>query len=75
MIRTTTSDGSAPEGQTRSIQQGAECVAAKGRRSQRINRVKKPHKTRGSRCFMGKRVPPLGLEPRTHGLRVRCSTN
>jgi hypothetical protein len=20
-------------------------------------------------------VPPLGLEPRTHGLKVRCSTN
>lgn len=45
------------------------------RGSQRFSRVRKPHKTRGSPCFMGKKMPPLGLEPRTHGLRVRCSTN
>lgn len=75
MTRRTTNDRSAPEGQTRSrirsIQQFAGRVTAKGRRPQRVNRIKKPHKTRGSRCFMGKRVPPLGPEqpPETRGSR------
>lgn len=45
------------------------------RGSQRVSRVRKPRKTRYFQCFTRQRVPPLGLEPRTHGLRVRCSTN
>lgn len=41
--------------------------------------MKKPLKTlgiEGPGCLQhSKKMPPLGLEPRTHGLRVRCSTN
>lgn len=41
--------------------------------------IKKHRKNRGllgGECFQSTPlVPPLGLEPRTHGLRVRCSTN
>lgn len=36
-----------------------------------VNQANDRPKTLG----INKTMPPLGLEPRTHGLRVRCSTN
>tara|TARA_R110002049_G_scaffold2750_3_gene21832 strand:+ start:21858 stop:23072 length:1215 start_codon:yes stop_codon:yes gene_type:complete len=54
-------------------------VSAPQADSTSVSAKNKPRENRGSDkrgpIVKSKKMPPLGLEPRTHGLRVRCSTN